>query len=218
MSEPHVLRVEALLAENEKPVMISAVQQLAQVLGKASNETWTLNLRWFATADELGRSEPTDATVISLLRFMDSEAPAVDVEAQVGADLAALAGRGVEPIHLINVFRHIGPDADPALRERARRLNLAAVRLSHSHGAFLADIDKVFAHIGARQIETDYRLAGRKAAETAGWVLATSILAAGLDRSASPQTQEQALALHGTLADIGLIVGRRLAGGNPGGN
>jgi hypothetical protein len=214
MSEAHVLRVEALLAEPEKPAMISAVQQLAQLLGKASGETWTLNLRWFEAADELGRSEPTDATVISLLRFMDGALAVDDVEALVGAEVAALAERGVYPIHLANVFRHIPSGADPTLRERARRLNLAAVRLSHAHGVFLADIDKVFAHVGARQVETDYRLAGRKAAETAGWVLASSILAAGLDRVAAPQVQEQAIAAHGALADIGLIVGRRLAGGS----
>jgi len=78
-------------------------------------------------------------------------------------------------------------------------------------GVFVVDIDKIFAHVGARQIETDFRLAGRKAAETAGYAIVAAILAGGLDNAAPPQVQEKAIELHGPLSDIGLVVGRRLA-------
>ena len=75
------------------------------------------------------------------------------------------------------------------------------------------DIDRAFAHIGARALGTDYRLSGRLAAEAGGHALAWSLLALGLDDVIAPEVQERASAFEGGLREINTLVSRRLAAG-----
>ena len=161
---------------------------------------------WFALANDeykaLGKHMAAGAAFVSNLALW-SEAGYFDAAAET-KPLLHLWSLGIE--EQFYVFW-------PLLAGWAwrRRLNLLAIEVSHRCGVFVVDIDKIFAHVGARQIETDFRLAGRKAAETAGYAIVAAILAGGLDNAAPPQVQEMAIELHGPLSDIGLVVGRRLA-------
>jgi hypothetical protein len=119
------------------------------------------------------------------------------------------------PVFVVNVFRHVagraGDGSPSPVLERIRRLDLMAVRLSRELGIGVVDIDRAFAHIGARALGSDYRMSGVLAAEVAGHTLAWSLLSFGLDDALDPELQEKARAALGPLSDINAIVGRRLS-------
>jgi hypothetical protein len=80
------------------------------------------------------------------------------------------------------------------LRVRIARLNLLAAEISRETGCNVIDIDRVLADIGARALQTDYRLAGRYAAEAVAATIALTLLSLGLDEYATYETQETARA------------------------
>jgi hypothetical protein len=95
------------------------------------------------------------------------------------------------------VFRHTGA-GDPALalrrRIRIRRLNLLAAEISREYGAFVADIDRQLADVGARRLETDYRLQDAAAADLAGDAVAVEVILNGLHGLVSVDVQDRAKA------------------------
>ena len=92
------------------------------------------------------------------------------------------------------VFRHVPDDdsADQSRLVRVRRLNLLAAELSRETGLFVIDIDRTLAAIGARKLQTDYRLKGDYAADAAAKVMALAIVSAGLDGYVSFDAQDAA--------------------------
>lgn len=210
---PRPIVIDAVIAEVEQPAVLAAAQQLCEHLGQASGQTWSVNLRWRQDAEAVGRDGAPDVTLISMLPELGHDEPIATVEARLRAALADLDARGIGPVYLGTVFRHTGPDVALTVRERIRRLNQLVITLSHDAGVFVVDLDRVLAHVGGAVVETDFRLSGRKAAETAGFAIVSAILAGGLDEAVPPQVQEKAIQLNGSLADIGRIVGRRLAVG-----
>ena len=95
--------------------------------------------------------------------------------------------------------------------ERIRRLNRLAAELSRETGAYVADIDRAFAHIGARTLRSDYRLQGRLAAEVGGHAIAWTLLSGPLDDWIEPEIQQAARTFLGGLQQIDALVNRRLA-------
>jgi len=69
---------------------------------------------------------------------------------------------------------------------------LLAADISRQSGAFVIDIDRRFADVGARQLGTDYRLEGAAAADMAGNAIAMEIILNGLGTLASFDVQDRA--------------------------
>lgn len=199
----------------EHPAMLAGAQQLAEALKAATGADWPIQLRYWEPGAAPATSEPGSVTVLSLLPDVDRAEPFAETEARWRARLALLAA-GAAPVLICTVFRCIADRRTPAgleRIERIRRLNRMAADLSHDLGATIVDIDRAFAHIGGRILQTDYRLNGRLAAEVAGHALVWSLLSLGIDDIVSPEVQDRARAFHGSLREINTLVSRRLAAG-----
>ena len=113
-----------------------------------------------------------DAFVISALPRLEERATPLDAIAeQLRSDIGALIEREVI-VFICSVFRACD---DPGLLERIRRLDLQLAEISHETGAIVIDFDRVFAHEGARTLETDYRLHGARAAQLAGEAIVATL-------------------------------------------
>jgi hypothetical protein len=78
-------------------------------------------------------------------------------------------GLGDGPLFLCTIFRHV-PErrtVGAPLLERIHRCNLALLEISRATGAYVVDLDRAFAAVGAMALETDYRLHGTRAKELA---------------------------------------------------
>jgi hypothetical protein len=204
-----------ILAEvdpRERPAVVAGLQQLAEALRAAAGVDWPIQL----TFGDLGgavTATPGDAVVLSLLGDVESDEPLDKVVARWRTRSETLVGQGAEVL-VLTAFRAVPErrsEAGQRRLDRIRRLDRMTLDLSHDLGVSVVDIDRAFAHIGARVLGTDYRLSGRVAAEVAGHCLALCLLMLGLDDVIPPDVQERARTHHGALRDINTVVHRRLA-------
>jgi hypothetical protein len=72
-------------------------------------------------------------------------------------------------------------NASQALRQRIMRFNMLAADVSHDTGAYVIDLDRAFAEIGARALKTDYQLVGQRAASAGAAAMVKTLLHAGLN-------------------------------------
>jgi hypothetical protein len=199
---PQTIHIIAATKEEQPPLEMALVRTawvLGQELGRPSIFKYTVGHPLFALP-----SPPPTLAIVSMLHEMSPPyAPMPQVKMRWHALLERLGKEGVSVL-LCNVFRHVGseplgPDflTPAALRERARRLNLLAVELSHQYEADLADIDARLAAIGARPLQDDFRLLrlGRDAAADA---IVWSLLQIALFGDAGAR----AAARHGGIAGI----------------
>jgi hypothetical protein len=215
VSAPITIMIEAEADEPERPAILAGAQQLAEALAAATGAEWPVQLRFWAPGEAAATSTPGAVIVLSLLPEVARDEPFAETEARWRARLADLI-KGAAPVLICTVFRHVAERRTPEglrITERIRRLNRMAVELSHDFGVSVSDIDRAFAHIGGRTLQTDYRLNGRLAAEVAGHSLAWSLLSLGLDDVISPEVQDRARAFEGGLQQINTLVSRRLAAG-----
>jgi hypothetical protein len=204
-------QLEAVVAAGERPALVAAAQQLSEALRAAAGVDWPIELR-LRDAGTQPAAAANSIVILSLLPEVESAEPLAAAEARWRARLSALAPTGA-PVLLMTVFRHLADrtSASGAVRlERIRRLNGLALTLSQDLHADVIDIDRAFAHIGARTLKTDYRLGGRLAAEVAAHGIVLAILSLGLDELIPIETQQRARAFHGSLRDIDKLVNRRL--------
>ena len=198
MTGKHVLSIIAAASGNEAGVVQAAGSRLAACLGEADGSNWTVGVAFAPDRGSLEASRSDAICVISLAALLDDlDTPWAAVEAGLRADLAALSARDRRVV-LLTVLRHIEPGPDPAEDHRRlvrlRRLNLLAANLSQTYSAFVADVDRDLADVGARRLETDYRLGGAAATDLASWTLAACILTNALDGLASFDVQDAAIA------------------------
>ena len=209
------IMIEAEADEAERPAILAGAQQLAEALANATGADWPIQLRFWAPGEAAATSAAGAVLVLSLLPEVARDEPFAAAEARWRARLADLV-KGVAPVLICTVFRHVTERRTPEgsrIIERIRRLNRMAAELSHDFGVSVIDIDRAFAHIGGRTLQTDYRLNGRLAAEVAGQSLAWSLLSLGHDDVISPEVQDRARAFEGGLQQINTLVSRRLAAG-----
>ncbi len=219
MNAGATLLIDAIVDESERPALVAAGEQLAEGLTAASGGSWPVAVRFRASLAAVDSQDQPAVVVASLLPELHRvEESLAAIDARWRAQLQSLAGEPRPEVLICTIFRHVAevksderPDRRTALRERIRRLNLLAIDLSHDTGASLADFDRVFAHLGARPLATDHRLAGRAAAEVAAYTIVSGIIGLGLDEAMSPELQEQVRQFQGPLWDIGKLVERRLA-------
>lgn len=209
--------VDAAVAEAERPLVAAAAKLLADAFAAAGDPARVeLNWRDGLAALDAARA-PTIAIASMQLELDRGDEPLEATAARWRERLDALVRGGVPLVVVCTVFRHAGEPlparaagAPPSRIERIRRLDRLAIELSHDTGARVADLDRVVAHIGARRIGADHRLANPVAAEFAAWTIVRAALAGGLDDLAAPQVQERARAWLGELWDLARFVSRRL--------
>ncbi len=185
----------AFVAASEQAAVEAARGHLVRALGAAGGE-WAVDCQFVETVGELSEAAAGTVLVTSLLPEVDRGEAWPETEARLREVYATLSGRG-DPVFICTVLRHAGDgDRQVALerRVRIRRLNALAAELSREYGAFVIDIDRVLADVGAGRLGTDYRLNGTAAADLAGKAIATDIVVNGLDAVASFQVQDVAKA------------------------
>lgn len=180
-----VLRIHSLnLGQGESAAMQEAVALLASELEAASGKPWQVQALPVASAAQCQRSPAPIVIVTSLIGEVDqAHTPWPEVEARLRADYAALAAMPGLMLFVCTILRHVPSDLPDggARLVRLRRLNSLAMELSQCFGACVIDLDRALADIGARTLDTDYRLGGGYAAAAAARAIAMTLLAAGLD-------------------------------------
>lgn len=220
MTGPVPILIDAVVDETERPVWAAAMAQLRDCLAAAGGGTaWRIEVRFPRSLAALDRHRPPSAIVASLL----AEAARPDehialTEARWRTQLAALDAGLVPATFLCTIFRAVrGARADrssaPALAliERIRRLNLMAIDLSHDIGVNIVDIDRIFAHVGALEVGSGYRLSGALAEEVAGYAIVAALLNMALDDLVPPAILERAKQAHGPVWELPTVVQRRMA-------
>ena len=216
MADPSPITLVALCDPVERPGLIAAAELLNECLGAASGgQAWPVRLNLLPPGSTVASETAPTAIITSLLiETLRPDEPIEATTARWRAHLQQLIGAGA-PVFVRTVFRHVqGRAADGSatpMLERIRRLNLMAAELSNELGVAVIDIDRAFAHIGGRVLQTDYRLSGVLAAEVAGQTTVWSLLSFGLDDVIDPDVQEKAKAVLGDLSQINVLVNRRLA-------
>jgi len=212
MSSSTAFGIEAVVGDAERPALVATGEQLTECLQAASGSAPEIRLQFASSLDAIDAKAPATIIVASLLPEVTRDEPIPSVEARWRRQLATLTPL---PVFICTVFRHVPrhgaerPENRPAIIERIGRLNLLAVELSHDSGAAVIDIDRAFAHLGARVLAADYRLRGRVAAEVAAHTIAGSLLAVGLDDIVAPEILERATQFQGAPWQIGDLLARR---------
>ena len=209
--------IEAVVDEVEHPALVAAAEQLGECLSAASEHRREVRLTFAPSFSAIEGREPTSVVIASMFPEVARNESIARTDARWRKQLSSLPAVSAQSVFLCTVFRHVSPnaakqpsDARPAITERIRRLNLLAADLSHDTGAGIIDIDRAFAHVGARALETDYRLSGAVAAEVAAHTIVWSLLSVGLDDLVAPAIQQRAMQFHGALWHIGGLLDRRL--------
>jgi hypothetical protein len=126
------------------------------------------------------------------------DTPWAELEAELRTAYAALCETG-SPIMVCTLLRHVpaseGHEAADRTRLRLRRLDLLVTELSREYGALVIDLDRILADIGARRLETDYRLGGEPVVSFASNAIAISIVSNALDDFVAYEIQNAARTL-----------------------
>lgn len=199
MNDQVHIPLRAVVAENEKAAVKLAAAQLERALGEAANAPVTISCEFGVPEEDLVKAEAGSIVVTSLLPdAIDHHRPWIAVAERLQAFYDRLAAGEGASVFICTVFRHVptGEDTEEALlrRIRIRRLNFLAAELSRSTGAYVIDIDRSLADIGARNLETDYLLTGSYGQEAAAKFIALAILSAGLDAYVPFEIQDVARA------------------------
>lgn len=186
--------IVAMVSAAERAAVDRACDNIAHALGDVSGTPWKCDCRFVQEPADLKDADAGSILVASLVLEVDSPEQWTAIELRLRQFYAELCERG-DPVFVCTVLRHTGAgETDIALRRRIRirRLNLLAADISRQSGAFVIDIDRRLADVGARRLGTDYRLAGAAAANLAGNAIAMEIIANGLDAFASFDAQDRA--------------------------
>jgi hypothetical protein len=183
-----------MVSAAERAAVDRACGDIARALGEASGTPWECNCRFVQEPTDLQNADAGSILVTSLVLEVDTPELWEDAEPRLRKLYAGLCERG-DPVFICTVLRHTGA-GEPALalsrRIRIRRLNLLAADISREHGAFVIDIDRRLADVGARRLGTDYRLQGAATADLAGNAIAMEIVLNGLGTLASFDVQDRA--------------------------
>jgi hypothetical protein len=199
----------AAVTANEQAVVEAAARHLASALSQATGESWTCPCNFATGLDSLTGATSGSIVVTSLLLSLtDFDKPWPEVEKELRGTYSALSEAG-DPIMICTVLRHVDVSEDfeqaARIRRRLRKLNLLATELSREYGALVIDIDRVLADVGARRLNTDFRLGGAVAAEFSSKTMALCIATNALDAFAPVKVQDAARAiLDGYQLSVGL--------------
>jgi hypothetical protein len=192
--------ITAMVAPAEHAALRTAGERLAACIERATGQHWSVDVRFVETPDEIAPAALLIASLLTELQRPDE--PPAQVAARWRGLLRA-RGDDSAPAFICTIFRHVTSVSDrwrnatpPLPIERIRRLNLLAAELSQATGANVIDIDRVFAHAGARALQTDYRLGGTQAAGLAADTIVATLLTAGLGDAVPAEAQDRARDIH----------------------
>jgi hypothetical protein len=181
MTGKTAISIAAFVSSNERAAVEWAAEHLARALGQVSGDSWTCNCAFRPTLDALLQGDAAIVITSFLPELERIDQPWSEVEQRLRTTYAVLGQRGA-PVFICTILRHIdGKEDVAALLIRIRRLNLLAAEISHLHGAYVIDLDRVIANIGARRLRTDYRLDGSDAAVAAGHFIALTLVENAVD-------------------------------------
>ena len=180
----------------EQTIVELALRHLGDALSQASDEVWSCPVSFTPDLGKLAGTTSGAVVVTSLLLpLADVDRPWAEIEQELHDTYSALCAGG-DPVMICTILRHVDATEDferaARIRRRIRKLNLLATELSRQHGAFVIDIDRVLADVGARHLQTDFRLGGSVAAELAAKTIALCIATNALDAVASVKVQDAA--------------------------
>jgi hypothetical protein len=189
MTEPRQIVLRA--TEDEGPVWAAVLSGLNDALQDASRFAMV-----HATSCDTAGRDDADIVCLSLLPdLFDTEEDWPETETRLRHAAAALRdgimARGV-PVFVVTIFRHLTAKHS-ALLPRLRRLNLLAARLSQEFGIFVIDLDRVLAHRGARELDSDARLGSEAARRLATEVIVETLLSMGVDHLIDDAALQRAL-------------------------
>lgn len=188
--------VSAFVSEGEQAAVRLAAGHIARALGQAADVPWTCDWVFSPDMETLRRNRDGSIILTSLVPALgDMEESWSRVEERLRTAYVALSERGV-PVFISTILRHVGHEEKvelaAAIRIRIRRLNLLASEISRETGAYVIDLDRILADIGARRLRTDYRLVGDAAAEMAGYFISLAVISNALDAFVSAEIQDAA--------------------------
>jgi hypothetical protein len=199
MTRPSQLSIAALVSEGERSAVNLGADHIARALSEAAGAPWAIDVSFASHWDEIPQGSGARIIVTSLLTELgacDESWP--ESAARMRAAYGSLTEGGA-PVFICTIFRHVArtdePKSDTALRLRIRRLNLLAAEISRETRAYVIDVDRVMADIGARSLQTDCRLTGQAAAEVAGHFIALTLVGNALDDVVSFEIQDAAKAI-----------------------
>ncbi|MDE8349753.1 MAG: hypothetical protein POG74_09770 [Acidocella sp.] len=196
MAEANRFKLQALVTAEERLAVCNATELLARGLTMVAKVPWTLEYAFPSAIARLDQSPGSSIVITSLIeeveRIDDEAWP--DSEARLRLKYQTLCNDPGRSVYICTLLRHVPSDLSsaPARMTRIRRLNLLALNLSRELGVLVADVDRDLADIGARNLQTDYRLQGPYAAQAAGKSLAMTMLLVGLDDLVPFEMQEAA--------------------------
>jgi hypothetical protein len=190
------ISIAAFVSEGEQAAMNLAAGHMAQALSKAAEVAWTSDCFFNADLEKIAQSGEGTIIVTSFLPQLEKlDEPWPEAEQRLRKIYATLGERSV-PVFIATILRHVRGDAESELAEalkiRIRRLNLLAAEISRETGANVIDLDRVLADVGARRLQTDYRLTGQATANMAGHFIALTLVSNGLDAIVPFEVQDAA--------------------------
>jgi hypothetical protein len=199
MTEKSHISIAGFVSEGERAAVQLAASHIEQALSQAADVPWTCDCVFSPDMETLRRRSDAAIIVTSLLPELGTiEESWPRAEQRLRTAYAALCERGAT-VFICTILRHVGRDEEPeaaeALRIRIRRLNLLAAEISREMGAYVIDLDRILADIGARRLQTDYRLAGNAAADMAGHFIALTLINNAFDSFVSFEVQDAAEAI-----------------------
>jgi hypothetical protein len=199
MKQRFQISIAAFVSEDERAAVQLAASYIARSLGQADGEPWTCSCVFSPDLATLHHGGNATIIVTSFLPELGGIAePWPQAEQRLRTVYAALRECRV-PVFICTILRHIGRDEEPEaasrLRLHIRRLNLLAAEISRETEAYVIDVDRVLADIGARRLQTDYRLAGSAATDLVGHFIALTLLNNACDGFVSLEIQDAARAI-----------------------
>jgi hypothetical protein len=176
------LAVNVLIADPaEQAIFAAAAREVATWASRALGRPLVIQFRHGPVF--VPTAEVPQVALISLAGAIADRQPLAETEARWQRELPEIVDRTGGATFLCTVFRHVPREeaGAEATLSHIRRLNLLAIELSRVTGAGVIDIDRAFAHIGARRLRTDWRLGGEAATRAAAEVIASALFAEGLD-------------------------------------
>ncbi|MCC7040886.1 MAG: hypothetical protein IT516_11320 [Burkholderiales bacterium] len=189
------LVIAAAVDACERPVVERAAVLLADVLRACGDAEVEVTARFVGDIAALVREPAPDCAVASLLPELAGDEPVAAVDERWREALAAWPAT-MAPVLVCTIFRHVDPTLPgpqrEAVRERIRRLTLAAIGISHDTGAHVVDFDRTLAHVGARTLASDHRFGSAVAIDVAARTLVRSLLAVAGEASIAADVASRA--------------------------
>ncbi len=199
MNGSRKIPIRAVVNARERPIVQAAADHLAFALKEVTGDTWSCDCEYPANIGDLSDALTGSVIITTLSDILERlHTPWPEITDGLRKSYAGLSESGM-PIMICTVFRHVdvasAPDQADLIRRRIRQLNLLVTELSRQYGAFVIDLDRILADIGARRLKTDYRLGGATALDIASLAIASNIAANALDDFASVDAQDKARAV-----------------------